>query len=1563
MPTTRKKVIKTVYKDEDDSEAENAVGDFSDSGSEAEIPEHSSSEDDVEAEDTGDSAEEFSEKSKKKLPQAKRVRKPKFAKEFISKINRQSSALEDEDVAPVLFSVKDLTAQDKLLPSVLNLSESDSSEDESPKAPTKKAGPSAPIVHQAPAPTRFTLSDESDGETKTNTEYKDVFAQNIQDDSEEVAKKTFMELEKHKTKIEETKASILNYTGSKIVQGGESNVKDLLALGEEVLSPSQPGTSKTGRKTKKAKDDSDSEMEDWEEVKDAKLIPQQGIQLVVDFPDAACRKAKKVDVEMMMRRKINRVKKEYQVYMHKVHVLCWLGHGNYVSRVLNDQDILAAALSLVPSKECYPGERVDMKYAEQITTWFKDKLTLKQDKNEDKFRPKAPPLKDILLTQMKSRVVTSKKYMVFIFVSMLRALGLQCRVMFNFVTLPIRPPTSELCSLSTKQKEAKKETDDKKTVKTYEKSQDKSKKTVTSSKCKSKGKMAQMDGTYDSSGESDIDNIMQLDGNDDAPTARTRRTRTCKKPATPTIAENDDVSPPKKAKISPVPKKKEKEMDSKQSKIDSKSKINGETEKDVTPRRQRACRKSSVRSDKSTETKSAANVSDKIQSEVISKTEINGKTTKNEPAKRQRGSRKSTVISEEKSTDTKSTKNNTKKSQDKTDSSEQTTKVEAMDVDLPEVKKVPSPRKTRTNSKAGSEKKADETKGTKNNAKESEVTKKATGQETTKVKHMDIDVEEIKKVPSPRKTRTSSTTNTRQSKVEALDTKKVEAPKITITDVKNETSSKYFNTDKPSTSKNLSLRKRSSTANPPTPSTTEKADDKPTLSKTRTKSAPGTPLETSQYFKTEVPSAKKRQNSPRLTKKEIAEEDKQRVSHRDIVAKSKAKPSNDITSDLVKIIKKRVKEAKEDSKKGIVKGKVKQESDEDSDYLPEEAPARKSESDDDFKPITTKISPRPSNSRVTAIKKTQKNIDRRVLSSEEHEIPVPNNRCDVWCEIFVEELEQWIAIDVIKGKVHCTSDIYTHCTHPVCYVVGWDNNNYLKDLTRRYVPHWNTVTRKQRAEPAWWDHAIKPWLGPKTAKDREEDEQLNRMQLEAPLPKSIGEYKNHPLYALKRHLLKFEAIYPPDAATLGFVRGEPVYARECVYVCRSRDTWLKEAKVVRLGEEPYKVVKARPKWDRATPGFVSGEPVYARECVYVCRSRDTWLKEAKVVRLGEEPYKVFKARPKWDRATLGFACGEPVYAREYVYVCRSRETWLKEAKVVRLGEEPYKVIKARPKWDRPTLGFVRNEPVYARECVYVCRSRDTRLKEAKLVRLGEELYKVVKARPKWDRLSNKLITDKPLEVFGPWQVQDYEPPTAENGVVPRNAYGNVELFKDCMLPKGTVHINDYIKCEYSDYIGIVPRNAYGNVELFKDCMLPKGTVHIKLPGLNRVAKKLNIDCAPAMTGFDFNGGWSHPVYDGFVVCKEFEEIVTDAWVKEFEEIVTDAWVKVGYNPSLTAVMTGFDFNGGWSHPVYDGFVVCKEFEEIVTDAWVKVGITPHWLWFEPGVTSTAAGRTRSTTGL
>ena len=47
-------------------------------------------------------------------------------------------------------------------------------------------------------------------------------------------------------------------------------------------------------------------------------------------------------------------------------------------------------------------------------------------------------------------------------------------------------------------------------------------------------------------------------------------------------------------------------------------------------------------------------------------------------------------------------------------------------------------------------------------------------------------------------------------------------------------------------------------------------------------------------------------------------------------------------------------------------------------------------------------------------------------------------------------------------------------------------------------------------------------------------------------------------------MTQFEAVYPPTAVPLGFIKGEPIYARECVKNLHSRETWLKEAKVVRV---------------------------------------------------------------------------------------------------------------------------------------------------------------------------------------------------------------------------------------------------------------------------------------------------------------------------------------------------------------------------------------------------------------
>ena len=60
-------------------------------------------------------------------------------------------------------------------------------------------------------------------------------------------------------------------------------------------------------------------------------------------------------------------------------------------------------------------------------------------------------------------------------------------------------------------------------------------------------------------------------------------------------------------------------------------------------------------------------------------------------------------------------------------------------------------------------------------------------------------------------------------------------------------------------------------------------------------------------------------------------------------------------------------------------------------------------------------------------------------------------------------------------------------------------------------------------------------------------------------------------------------------------------------------------------------------------------------------------------------------------------------------------------------------------------------------------SRETWLKEALQVKVGEEAYKFVKPRPKMSDIKNGIkITEATLPVYGLWQTEKYVPPTAEN---------------------------------------------------------------------------------------------------------------------------------------------------------------------------------------------------------
>ncbi|KAL4536811.1 hypothetical protein Ndes2437B_g06215 [Nannochloris sp. 'desiccata'] len=105
------------------------------------------------------------------------------------------------------------------------------------------------------------------------------------------------------------------------------------------------------------------------------------------------------------------------------------------------------------------------------------------------------------------------------------------------------------------------------------------------------------------------------------------------------------------------------------------------------------------------------------------------------------------------------------------------------------------------------------------------------------------------------------------------------------------------------------------------------------------------------------------------------------------------------------------------------------------------------------------------------------------------------------------------------------------------------------------------------------------------------------------------------------------------------------------------------------------------------------------------------------------------------------------------------------------------------------------------------------------------------------------VDEELSDFYGIWQTKPWVPDAAVNGRVPKNERGNVE----------------------------VPPFASA---------LPSGTVHIQLPGLGPICRKLGVDYAPALTGFDIRGGRSVPSIEGIVVCTEHEDAVRAAFEEE-----------------------------------------------------------------------------------
>lgn len=164
-----------------------------------------------------------------------------------------------------------------------------------------------------------------------------------------------------------------------------------------------------------------------------------------------------------------------------------------------------------------------------------------------------------------------------------------------------------------------------------------------------------------------------------------------------------------------------------------------------------------------------------------------------------------------------------------------------------------------------------------------------------------------------------------------------------------------------------------------------------------------------------------------------------------------------------------------------------------------------------------------------------------------------------------------------------------------------------------------------------------------------------------------------------------------------------------------------------------------------------------------------------------------------NKASDGFI---PVYKRSNVHIVRSPRGWFMRGRVLKMGERPLKI-------------------------------REKNIKKGK------------RGREDDFQLSDEDAgnNDDDGRLYAEYQTEKYVPPPVVDGIIPKNAFKNIDIYEDWMVPEGCVHIRD--------------------------------------PYSQKAAKFMDIEYAPAVVGFDFKGSRRdvNAKIEGIVTLNDYKDAV------------------------------------------------------------------------------------------
>lgn len=201
------------------------------------------------------------------------------------------------------------------------------------------------------------------------------------------------------------------------------------------------------------------------------------------------------------------------------------------------------------------------------------------------------------------------------------------------------------------------------------------------------------------------------------------------------------------------------------------------------------------------------------------------------------------------------------------------------------------------------------------------------------------------------------------------------------------------------------------------------------------------------------------------------------------------------------------------------------------------------------------------------------------------------------------------------------------------------------------------------------------------------------------------------------------------------------------------------------------------------------------------------------------------------------------------------ERHLRREEAIAPGAEPVRTFTANGKGggDDNNNSHKKEEPVYLRKDVLVCRTGESWHKEGRQLKPHQTPLKMVPIRAV--TLTRKREVEEAQRDGGGEKLKQ--------GLY---AWDQTEW----IVPPAIVG-------------GVIPKNAYGNMDCFVPTMVPEGAAHVPLRSTAKICKRLGIDFAEAVTGFEFGKQRAVPVITGVVVAEEHEALVRREWEKDEEE--------------------------------------------------------------------------------